>query len=157
MKKFGFILGKPFMVLLALALVLGLTLAGCKNEPDDVPIVSNPRIGTKVNGVFGSSLNGTEGIVVYFRFAWDATHQPIQRFELTIKKDKVVWQPATVLQKSPPVSGHGTEEEFGPYTLALAGTYDFDVVAVDIDGKKSKAQGSTIVVTASEMPYMTVK
>jgi len=154
MKKLGFI-----FAMLALVLVFGLAFMGCNNgsgEDANAPNVSNVRAGTKSGSTFTHLLTVSTGTQVYFRFAWDNPHQALQRFDWTIKKDGQVWQNGQIT-RSVPRNSHGTDEEFGPFTLSLAGTYDVEVVAVDIDARRSPTAATTILVTGSDLPYLMVK
>jgi hypothetical protein len=138
------------LAVLALVLVFGLTLAGCKSEPDESPELTGVYVVTRADMDAGNYSNYTTTIAANERFMlrWigKAPYEDLTRFGITIKRGTAVVSAneldfTTNVPKSELISFNT-----GTYTLP-AGTYTIEVYVVDANGNKSNTVSVPLTVT----------
>jgi len=145
MKKFS-------LAILALALVLGFALVGCKGGEDysNAPILTNFELGKWTgsgnDAVFTPQSTFTTSEGVGFRVHWSSPFAEIEKALLVVKKGEEVWWANTSWGWTNTFGG-SSNWGWGSLGGLPAGSYTWELYLQDIDGKKSETATASFTVT----------
>jgi hypothetical protein len=138
------------LAVLAVALVFGLALAGCKSEPDESPEMTAVYVVKRADMDAGNYYNYVTAIAANERFMlrWIGKnpYEDLIKGAMTIKRGTEVINAQDLPFDSPITKGEGFLFNTGTYTLP-AGTYTIEVYVVDAKGNKSNTVSVPLTVT----------